>query len=148
MVLRVWYILSGRHHARIFILTVFFASVVVSLRDFSTIVPSVGRVSNIGLPLGGCPAPPIANIWTIFLPYLVTQTVLFIATLWPSFKQRRRGHSSQIMGRLVREYVVVLLPQTYILTSKLSGSVFYSAFFGVFACSLHGIQWHIIVGAL
>ena len=105
IVLRAWYILSGRLHARIFVLTVFLASAVISLRDFVAIVPSVGRVSPVPLPLGGCPAPPIANVWTIFLPYLIAQTVLFSATLWPSLQLRSRGHSSQIMSRLVRECV-------------------------------------------
>lgn len=115
--MRVWYILSGRLCARAFVVTVFLASVAISMRDFAAMVPSVGHVStaasygsfNLSLPLGGCTAPPITNVWTIFLPYLVAQTVLFAATLWPSYQLRRRGHSSQIMSRLVREYVADLL---------------------------------------
>ncbi|KZT73380.1 hypothetical protein DAEQUDRAFT_467273 [Daedalea quercina L-15889] len=112
IVLRVWYILSGRLFARIFVVIVFAATVFISIRDFAVILPSVGHVSPVPLPLGGCPAPPIQEVWTIFLPYLVTQTILFIATLWPAFHLHRQGRHSQVMTRLVRD-----------------GGVFYLAFF-------------------
>ncbi|KAH9926507.1 uncharacterized protein B0H18DRAFT_1006471 [Fomitopsis serialis] len=112
IVMRVWYILSGRLVARIVVLGIFVASIVISARNFATIFHSVGYVYPVPLPLGGCPAPPIVEVWTIFLPYLVTQSILFVATMLPAFHLHRQGRHSQVMSRLVRD-----------------GGVFYFAFF-------------------
>ncbi|KAH9829508.1 uncharacterized protein C8Q71DRAFT_863265 [Rhodofomes roseus] len=112
IVVRVWYIYSGRLLARVFVLGVFLASIVISAREFAAILPSVHFEVDVSLPFRGCPAPPITGVWTIFLPYLVTQTILFVATMWPVVNLRRQGRYSQVMGRLVRD-----------------GCVFYFAFF-------------------
>lgn len=138
MVLRVWYILAGKLYARTFVLSAFLVSVVVSLKDFATVFASVGHMAPTFLPvlsLGGCSAPPIEDVWKIFLPYLVAQTILFASTLWPSFRSRRRSRSSQITRRLVREWVASNLSRMHTLTAKFSGSIFYFAFFGAIAPS-------------
>lgn len=113
VVLRVWYILSGRRFARSLILVAFATSITVSAKDFSVLFPTVGRIQIHIFPipssLGGCHATPIHRVWTIFVPYLGLQTVLFVATMWPFLRQCRQRMRSQVMARLVREYVVFYL---------------------------------------
>lgn len=110
VVLRVWYILSGRWLARGVILVAFATSITVSAKDFSVIFPTVGHIETnaVAIPssLGGCHPPSVHRVWTIFAPYLGMQTVLFVATMWPLLRPRRQGMRSQVMTRLAREYVV------------------------------------------
>lgn len=108
IVLRVWYILSGRCLARSLILTAFAASIALSAKEFSAIFPAVEHKtvpSPIFSSLGGCDSAKIDHVWKVFAPYLAMQTVLFAATMWPFLRLRRNRTHSQVMTRLVREYV-------------------------------------------
>ena len=131
-----WYVLSGRLAGRVLVLVVFAVSVVISAREFAIILPTFKIVRPILYPFhvpsySGCLPPSISRMWTVFLPYLVAQSVLFLASLWPIVDLWMRGRQSQVMNQITREcavsYVYCLLKFTSVCNS---GSVFYLAFFG------------------
>ena len=111
VVLRVWYILSGRPLDRILVLVVFTASVITSARELAIIIPTLKVAWKILYPFqlsfsySGCFPPSIERMWTVFLPYLAAQTVLFLASFWPIFELWRKGRYSQVTNQVVRECV-------------------------------------------
>lgn len=102
IVLRIWYLYSGRTFGRVIVAVCFAASIAVDVVLVARDWPRMGFLYDSAM---GCVPKYATNAWELFVHHLVLHSVLYVAATVPAVQSWYREKHSPLASHILREYV-------------------------------------------
>ncbi|TCD64751.1 hypothetical protein EIP91_003673 [Steccherinum ochraceum] len=115
IVLRCWYLFQNSPWSRFVVLFSYIGTSIAVFVILGFVWTELKPVRFVlpGLVWDGCMAPQPQHIWRLFVPGIITHTILYGATTIPALRLRSQGKSNPIMNRVLTDggamYLVVFV---------------------------------------